>query len=115
LLEYNTLLAFGSDAPVEEPDVIAGLHAAVTRQRANGQPDGGWRPAERITAAEALWAYTLGAAYASGEEAIKGSLAPGKLGDITILSADPTALPGSELLGVEVEQTIVGGRVVYAR
>jgi predicted amidohydrolase YtcJ len=115
LLEYNTVLAFGSDAPVEEPDVIAGLHAAVTRQRANGQPDGGWRPAECITAAEALWAYTLGAAYASGEEDVKGSLAPGMLGDVTVLSADPTALPGSELLDVQVEQTIVGGRVVYAR
>jgi predicted amidohydrolase YtcJ len=115
LLERGTILAFGSDAPVEEPDVIAGLHAAVTRQRANGQPAGGWYPDERVMAEEALRAYTVGAAYAAGEEAVKGSLTPDKLGDLTILSADPTALPGPEILGIQVEQTIVGGRVVYRR
>jgi predicted amidohydrolase YtcJ len=113
LLSHDTLLAFGSDAPVEEPDVIAGLHASVTRQRATGQPEGGWYPAEQLTADEALWAYTQGAAYASGEEAIKGSLTPGKLGDVTVLSGDPTAMPGPDLLSLRVEMTIVGGRVVY--
>ena len=115
LLDHGTILAFGSDAPVEEPDVIAGLHAAVTRQRAGGVPEGGWYPEERLTAAEALWAYTQGAAHTSGEEAIKGSLTPGKLGDITVLSADPTALPPTELLSLQVEMTIVGGRIVYGR
>jgi predicted amidohydrolase YtcJ len=115
LLERDTILAFGSDAPVEAPDPIAGLHAAVTRQRADGQPEGGWYPAERLTAEEALWAYTWGAAYAAGEETLKGSLAPGRLGDVTVLSADPTAVPGPEILGIQVEYTIVGGRVVFAR
>jgi predicted amidohydrolase YtcJ len=115
LLNHDTILAFGSDAPVEEPDVIAGLHAAVTRQRADGQPEGGWRAAECLTAEEALWAYTQGAAYASGEEARKGSLTPGKLGDVTVLSADPTALPGPDLLSLQIEATVVGGRVVYER
>jgi predicted amidohydrolase YtcJ len=115
LLNHDTILAFGSDAPVEEPDVIAGLHAAVTRQRADGQPEEGWRAAERLTAEEALWAYTQGAAYASGEEMRKGSLTPGKLGDVTVLSADPTALPGPDLLSLQIEATVVGGRVVHER
>lgn len=115
LLEHGTALAFGSDAPVEEPDVIAGLHAAATRQRAGGYPAGGWYPAECIRIEEALWAYTMGAATAAGQEDRLGSLTPGKLGDVTVLSADPTRLDGPDLLGLQIECTIVGGRVVYSR
>lgn len=115
LWQHGTVLAFGSDAPVEEPDVIAGLHAAVTRQNADGFPAGGWYAEETIPIEQALWAYTVGAAQASQEEHLKGSLRAGQLGDITVLSDDPTRLSGPALFGLRVEMTIAGGRVVYRR
>lgn len=93
---------------------LRGIHAAVTRQRPDGSPAGGWYPEERLTAAEAVAAYTLGAAYASGEESLKGSLVPGKLADVVVLSQDLLAIPPSEILSTRVEHTILGGQVVYS-
>jgi predicted amidohydrolase YtcJ len=114
LKDAGAHLAFGTDAPVEPIDPIKTIHAAVTRRRADGSPGpDGWHPEQRLTAAESLHAYTLGSAYAAGEEARKGSLLPGKLADVTILSADPLAVRPDELLGLEVEATIVGGRIVH--
>jgi predicted amidohydrolase YtcJ len=118
LLDNGTQIVFGSDAPVEEFDVLAGIHAAVTRRKPGGSETGsadieGWQPQERITAMEAVRAYTVGAAYASGEEAIKGSLAPGKLADVVVLSRDIMACPPEEIVSTRVEMTVLGGRVVY--
>lgn len=114
LLDTGARLAFGSDAPVEPLDVLAGIHAAVTRRRPDGAPGpDGWQPQERITAMEAVRAYTLGAAYASGEEMIKGTLTPGKLADMVVLSRDITACPAEEILSTRVEVTILGGQIVY--
>jgi predicted amidohydrolase YtcJ len=114
LLDAGTRLAFGSDAPVEPFDVLAGIYAAVTRRRSDGTPGPeGWQPQERITALEAIQAYTVGAAYASGEETIKGTLTPGKLADIVVLSRDITACPAAEILSTRVEITILGGQIVY--
>jgi predicted amidohydrolase YtcJ len=113
LRRTGAVLAFGSDAPVDNLSPIAGIHAAVTRQNAANEPEGGWYPAERLSAYHALEAYCFGAAYASGEEAIKGTLEPGKLGDLTVLSRDILATPGPEILGIEAEATIVDGEVVY--
>ncbi len=113
LRRHGTVLAFGSDAPVDNLSPIAGIHAAVTRQNARGEPAGGWYPAERLSAYDALWAYTGGAAYASGEEGLKGTLEPGKLGDAVVLSQDILAVPGPEILHTQVEATIVGGEVVH--
>jgi predicted amidohydrolase YtcJ len=113
LLEAGARLAFGTDAPVEPIDPIRTIHAAVTRRRADGSPGpDGWHPEQRLTTAESLHAYTLGSAYAAGEEACKGSLIPGKLADVTVLSADPLETAPDELLGIKVEATIVGGRIV---
>lgn len=106
-------LAFGSDAPVDDLSPIAGIHAAVTRQNAAGEPAGGWRPEERLSADDALRAYTRGAAYASGEEELKGTLESGKLGDLVVLSQDILAVPGPEILDTRVEATVVGGEVVH--
>ena len=73
LQSSGAVLAFGSDAPVETPDIMQGIYAAVTRRRADGYPGAdGWYPEECVSVAEAVYAYTLGAAYAGGEEAIKG-------------------------------------------
>lgn len=115
LLDSGARLAFGSDCPVESLDPLLGIHAAVTRQRASGEPEGGWYPQERLTVAEAVHAYTLGAAYASGEERAKGSIAPGKLADLVVLSRDIFEIPPGEILETEVVYTIFDGRVVYER
>jgi predicted amidohydrolase YtcJ len=113
LRRSGAVLAFGSDAPVDNLSPIAGIHAAVTRQNADNEPVGGWYPAERLSAYHALEAYCHGAAYASGEETIKGTLEPGKLGDLVVLSRDLLTTPGPEILGIGVEATIVDGEVVY--
>jgi len=71
LLDAGAVLAFGSDSPVETLSVMHGIHAAVTRRRADGSPGPkGWYPAQRLTVTEAVRAYTAGAAYASGEEGL---------------------------------------------
>ncbi|MHB0870004.1 MAG: amidohydrolase [Chloroflexota bacterium] len=113
VLDSGAVLAFGSDCPVEPIDPMLGLHAAVTRQTVEGRPEGGWYPEQRLTPLEALKAFTLGPAYASGEESLKGSLAPGKLADFVVLSHDPVAGTPELFLQTRVEATVVGGRVVY--
>jgi predicted amidohydrolase YtcJ len=114
LLDAGTVLAFGSDCPVETFEPLAGIHAAVTRRRADGFPGPeGWHPEQRITVPDAVRAYTVGAAYASGEEREKGSIAPGKLADLVVLSQDIFAIPAMSILGTEVEATILGGQFVY--
>ncbi len=115
LLDSGARLAFGSDCPVESLDPLLGIHAAVARQRVSGEPEGGWYPQERITVAGAVHAYTLGAAYASGEEGAKGSIFPGKLADLVVLSRDIFEIPPGEILETEVVSTIFDGRIVYER
>lgn len=116
LLNSGARLAFGSDCPVETMDVIAGIHAAVTRRRADGEPPGGWYPEQRLSVEEAVTAYTLGPAYATGQEALVGSLSPGKLGDVAVVSRDLFALADPmDMLTAQVDLTILGGRVVYER
>jgi predicted amidohydrolase YtcJ len=114
LLSSGAVLAFGSDAPVETPDVLQGVYAAVTRRRADGFPGAeGWWPEECVSVEEAAYAYTVGAAYAGGEEAIKGSLTPGKLADLTVLDRDIFTITAEELLQTCVTATMVGGEFVY--
>ncbi len=89
-LQHGAQLVFGSDAPVESPNPFWGLHAAVTRQRADGSPGpDGWYPEQRLTRQEALLAFTLGPAYAAGMEDRLGKLAPGFLADLLVLDDDP--------------------------
>jgi len=114
-LEHGIHCAGGSDCPVEPLDPSLGLYSAVTRQDLDGHPPGGWLPEQRLTAEEALRLFTLGGAYAAFEEEDKGSIEPGKLGDLVVLDRDPTAVPGEELKEMRVEMTIVGGRVVFQR
>jgi predicted amidohydrolase YtcJ len=113
LLQAGARLAFGSDAPVESMNPLVGIHAAVTRQRADGQPEGGWYLEERLTVGEAVHAYTLGAAYASGTEAETGSLVRGKLADLVVLSQDIFEIPPQDLVDTRVVATVFDGRVVY--
>jgi len=116
LLEAGTHLAFGSDAPVEPISPLLGIHAAVTRRRTDGTPGPeGWYPEQRLTVHQAVHAYTLGAAYASGEEALKGSLAPGKLADLVVLDRDIFQIDPARIYETEVVATMIGGRFVYQR
>ena len=114
LLDSGAVLAFGSDAPVEDPDVLHGIFAAVTRQREDGTPPEGWYPEQCLAVPEAVYAYTMGAAYASGEERSKGSLSMGKQADMVVLSQDIFDLPPQEILNTRVEATILAGEVVYS-
>jgi hypothetical protein len=105
MLDEGVRLALGSDFPVESPDPVAGLVAAVTR--------GDWYTHEALTASQALDGFTSGAAFASFEEHRRGAIAPGFDADLTVLSADPRDLAPESIAGLRVLATIVGGRVVY--
>ncbi len=113
LLDAGALLGFGSDAPVEVTDPLVGFRAALERRGRDGAPAEGWHPEERVSAREALQAYTLAAARLAGEEGLKGSLEVGKLADLVVLSGDILTLPVEELAGVQVLGTVLGGRPVY--
>lgn len=115
LLQSGARLAFGTDAPVEGLDPLVGLYAAITRRDASGQPPEGWYPEESLSLGEALHAYTRGAAYAAYGESRRGSLAPGKLADLVVLSQDIWTGPPETLLETRVDLTIVGGEIVYQR
>jgi predicted amidohydrolase YtcJ len=115
LLNAGAALAFGSDSPVEDLSVMRGIHAAVTRRRPDGSPGpDGWYPGQRLTVEEAVYAYTVGCAYASGEEAIKGALTPGKLADLVVLSQDIFTIDPMAIADTEVAGTMLGGQFVYA-
>ncbi len=104
-------LAFGSDAPVESPNPFWGLHAAVTRRGADGEPGAqGWYPVQRLTLDEALRAFTSGPAYAAGLENECGVLAAGRVADLIVLDDDPFALAPEALRGIQPRATMVGGK-----
>jgi hypothetical protein len=108
-------LAFGTDWFVEPLDPRLGLYAAVTRERPEGGPAGGFVPAEKITLEEALDAYTRGSAFAEFAEKDKGTLDPGMLADLVVFGADLFRMPPREILTTPVDLTVVGGRVVFER
>src|ERR1043166_7746337 len=112
-LDNGVTLAFGTDWPVAPLDPMLGLYAAVTRATLDGKNPGGWIPEEKITLPEAVEAYTMGSAFAEFQEREKGSITPGKLADIVILSDNILDLKPEAIRNVKVQTTIVGGKVVY--
>jgi predicted amidohydrolase YtcJ len=89
------------------------LQNAVTRQTTEGEPDEGWIPSQRITLADAINGYTLDAAFAGHREKTEGSLEPGKLADLIIVSQNVFEIDPHHLVDTKVELTMAGGRVVY--
>lgn len=115
LVEQGTVLAGGSDFPVEPANPFYGLHAAITRKDRNGQPVDGWQPHEALSPSQALRAFTLDAAYAQHQDDILGSLEPGKWADFILVDRDPFAIPADDIWQTEVLQTWVAGECVFDR
>ena len=114
LLNSGAHMAFGSDAPVENPNPFLGLHAAVTRRRHDGYPQvDGWYPQERLSLQQALDGFTTGAAYASGQEDHLGKLTCGHFADLIILETDPFKIDPQELWQVKPKATMVAGQWVW--
>ena len=112
LIDTGAIVGNGTDAPVEDVNPIACFYASVTRQPKDGPA---FFPEQRMTREEALRSYTWNNAYAAYEEKLKGSLEPGKLADITVLSRDVLTIPDDEIMATHVVYTIVGGKVVFER
>ena len=112
-LDHSVTVAFGTDWPVAPLDPLPGLYAAVTRATLDDKNPGGWIPEEKITLPEAVEAYTMGAAFSEFQEREKGSITPGKLADMVILSDNIFDLKPEAIRNVKVKTTIVGGKVVH--
>lgn len=110
LIDAGAVISNGTDTPVEPVDPIAGFHAAVTRKPIDRAP---FFPEQKMTREEALRSYTLNPAHAAFEDHLKGSLSPGKLADIVVLSHDILTVPEDKILDARVLYTIVGGKVAY--
>ena len=110
MAESGALIMNGTDPPVEEISPIASFHCSITRELSDGSI---FQPEQRLTREQALQSYTINNAFASFEEDLKGSITPGKLADITVLSKDIMTVPEDEILDSEIVYTILGGEVVY--
>ncbi|MBA3442689.1 MAG: amidohydrolase [Pyrinomonadaceae bacterium] len=115
LLDAGTVLAFGSDWTVAPMDPLLGIYAAVTRRTLDERNPGGWVHEQKITVEEAVRAYTIGSAYAEFADERKGTLTPGKLADIVILSRDIFRIDPVEIQNTGVVMTIMDGRIVYEK
>lgn len=113
LLDSGAVLAFGTDSPVASLNPLIGIYSAVTRRTTDGKNPDGWIPEQKITVEEAVRAYTYGSAYAEFQEKVKGTLAPGMLADMVILSDNIFKIDPVKIADVHVVRTIVGGKTVY--
>jgi predicted amidohydrolase YtcJ len=115
LLDSGAVLAFGSDWSVAPMEPLKGIYAAATRRTLDGKHPEGWIPEQKITVTEAIRAYTMGSAYASFDEKIKGSIEPGKLADMVVISDDILSIPPQQIEKTHVAITIFDGKVIYRR
>ena len=113
LLKNGAIIANGSDFPVEEANPMLGIYAAITRQDESGNPPNAWQPDQRMSREETLKSFTTQAAFAAHAEKHLGSLTPGKLADLVVLSKDIMTVAPKEILTTTVTTTIIGGKVVY--
>jgi predicted amidohydrolase YtcJ len=113
LLKSGATICGGSDAPVERGEPMIEFYAAVSRKSIKGESLDGWHPEQAVSREQALKMFTLAPAYAAFEEKDKGSIEPGKLADLTVLTADIMKIPESEILKTTCAMTVIGGEVVY--
>lgn len=114
-LESKLRVGFGSDWTVAPLDVIAGIHAAVTRQTADGKNPGGWIPEQKLTVEEAIRCYTVHNAYGAFEEREKGMIARDLFADFVVLDRDPRTIPQDELRQIRVDMTVCDGKIIHER
>lgn len=114
-LDSGVHLTLNSDFPGETLNPFYGMYAAMTRQNPEGKPEGGWYPDQCLSRKEVLRAYTVEAAYSGFEEDIKGKILPGMLADFIVLSDDILSIPVPKFLSLQVEQTYLGGNLVFYR
>lgn len=112
-LKSGTIIAGGSDAPVERGEPMIEFYAATARKSLKGETGEGWHPEQAVSREQALKMFTLWPAFAAFQEKIKGSIEPGKLADFTILSADIMRIPEPQILQTRCMMTIIGGEIVY--
>ena len=112
LIDAGVIVMNGTDVPVEDIDPIPSYYGTVVGRMNNGQV---LNPDQLMTRMEGLEAYTINAAYGAHEEFTKGSLTPGKLADLVVLSQDILEVPDDQILSTRVDVTIAGGEVVYRR
>jgi predicted amidohydrolase YtcJ len=112
-LNHGVRLAFGTDWEVAPLDPLLSVYAAVTRATLDGKNPSGWFPEQKLSVAEAIEAYTMGSAYAEFQEKEKGSITPGKLADMVLLSDDIFSIVPEKIRNVRVLKTFVGGRLVF--
>ena len=112
-IKSGVVVPGGSDAPVERGEPMIEFYAAVARKDPKGFSTDGWHPEEAVTRDQALKMFTLWPAFAAFEEKLRGSIEPGKLADLTILSADIMKVPEAEILKTHCIMTVIGGEIVY--
>lgn len=114
-LDRRVPIALGSDSPVEPYNPMYTLYTAVSRKNLQGYPKDGWYPSQSLSLAEAVKGYTVGSAYSTFEENVKGTITPGKFADMVVLSHDIFQIDEEELKDVRTEKTIVDGKIVFRR
>ncbi|HEY6487391.1 MAG TPA: amidohydrolase [Candidatus Cybelea sp.] len=114
MLDTGTIVANGTDAPVERVNTLRTFHASITRQDEANQPPGGWYPQQRMTRSEALKSMTIWAAYANFQEEVIGSITAGKYADFVVMDRDWMAVPPEQIVRTAILATYFGGKVVYA-
>jgi predicted amidohydrolase YtcJ len=111
--EAGIKLVFSSDCPVCNPNPFFGIHAAVTRQRRDGTPPGGWHPEQCLTVSQAVWGFSMGAAVVSGRQAELGSISPGKFADLVVIDQDIFTIDPAEIYKTKPVMTVFDGQIVY--
>jgi predicted amidohydrolase YtcJ len=113
LLKSGAVICGGSDAPVERGEPMIEFYAAVSRKSIKGESGDGWHPEQAVSREQALKMFTFAPAYAAFEEKDKGSLEPGKLADLTVLTKDIMKIPEPEILTTSCAMTVIGGEIVF--
>lgn len=115
MVDSGVKIACGSDAPVEPFNVLNGIYEAVTRKDLKGKPAGGWMPEQKLQVYDAVYGYTMGGAYATFEDHIKGSIEANKLADMVVLSDDLFEIEVDEIKDIKVDATIFNGQIVFGQ